>query len=663
MAHQQLTIDSVPVDLEDEKNILEVVKKAGIELPTFCYHSDISVYGACRMCMVEVEGRGILPACSTKPEEGMKVQTNTRQIRAMRKMIIELMLASHDDSCTTCPKSGACRLLSIAEQLGVKDVRFKKMASVETIDLSSPSIARNPGKCILCGDCVRVCDEIMAVGSLDFAYRGAQARVVTYQNRGIGMVECVNCGQCIKACPVAALSIVTNLTEVWKEIYDKEKVVVAQIAPSVRVAIGEHFGEKPGVNNMGKIATALKIIGFDQVYDMCFGADFTVVEEGKEFLQRYAKGENLPLFTSCCPAWVKYVEQSYPDLLSHLSTAKSPMQMFGAISKDQLSKELGLPRDKIIVVCIAPCTAKKYEAGRVKFQVDGVPDVDHVITTEELARMIKEHGIEFDKLEFGSLDMPLSFATGGAVIFGATGGVSEAVLRYAAKALEKGPAREFKQFRGKDGVKIGEIEIGDKTLKLGVVQGLRNAKTLVEKVMNGEEHFDLIEVMACPGGCVNGGGQPVHFEHDVGAERAQGLFDNDRALPFHVSSENPLLQKLYEESIDEHKAHEILHTTFENRRLLKQDDFVLSTAEEDKKLTLTICFGRTCYKKGAQQLYGDVMRYIRDAELEEQTEFKARFCAKKCEKGPVMQVNDEVLENCTYQKVIEAIELALINTD
>ena len=659
MSTQTVTIDSVQVLLEGEKNLLEVIRKAGIELPTFCYHSDISVYGACRMCMVDIEGRGILPACSTTAVAGMVVKTNTKQIRAMRKLIIELMLAAHDDSCTTCPKGGGCRLQSIAVQMGVKKIRFQRVNVSDQIDMSSDAVVRNPGKCILCGDCVRICSEIQAVGALDFAHRGAQARVETCSNRRLAEVECVNCGQCIKVCPVGALTIRTNNADVWEDIYKEDKIVVAQIAPAVRVALGECFGEQPGVINTGKIVSALRLMGFDRVYDMCYAADFTVVEEGKEFLERYTKGEKLPLFTSCCPAWVKFAEQYYPGLLDNLSTAKSPMQMFGALCKDQLAKDMGVPRERISVVCIAPCTAKKYEARRPEFYTSGNPDVDHVITTEELARMMKSHGVEFSKLEHGSLDMPLSFFTGGAVIFGSTGGVSEAVLRFAAKALEKGPEREFRQFRGSDGIKTGEIEIGDKKLRLGVVSGLNNARLLIEKVLSGEERFDLIEVMACPGGCVNGGGQPVHFAHDVNSERASGLFDNDRLLQYHVSSDNPLLQKSYSEDLDEEKAHKLLHTTYENRRLIKQDDFILSKAEGEQKLSLTICFGRSCFLNGAQQLYSMLMKYIREASLDNNTEFKARFCAEKCAKGPVLEVNGEHIEQCTFEKAVETIGKAL----
>ncbi|MCL2228031.1 MAG: iron hydrogenase small subunit, partial [Oscillospiraceae bacterium] len=378
----------------------------------------------------------------------------------------------------------------------------------------------------------------------------------------------------------------------------------------------------------------------------------------REFLARYEKGEKLPLFTSCCPAWVKFAEEHYPSLIGNLSTVKSPMSIFGALCKDQLAKEMGVSRDKISVVCIAPCTAKKFEAGRPEFSVGGNPDVDHVITTEELSRMIKEHGVEFGKLGVSSLDMPLSFATGGAIIFGSTGGVTEAVLRFAAAQLENGPTREFKHFRGKDGVKVGEIEIGDKTLRLAVVSGLKNARALIEKIEAGEENFDLVEVMACPGGCVNGAGQPLS-DSDGNRLRAQGLFDNDMMLQFHASHENPFLQKLYDDELDEHRAHELLHTRYENRRLLKSDDFVLNEATGAKMLSLTICFGKSCFEMGAQQLYGRLMQHIRKEGIEANAEFVGRFCAKKCGKGPVLVVNGNLIEHCTFEKAVEAIATAI----
>jgi len=659
MKHQTIIIDRTLVTIEGERNLLELCRKAGIELPTFCYHSEISVYGACRMCMVEVEGRGLVPACSTKAEDGMVVHTNTKQVRDMRKMIIELMLASHDQSCTTCPKSGDCRLQAIAKQLGVTDVRFKQMNRVETIDFSSDAILRDPSKCILCGDCVRVCDEIQSVGALGFAYRGAKAQVGTCFNKGIGEIECVGCGQCVKVCPVGALTPKYQISGVWNAIYDKSKTVVVQIAPAVRVAVGEYFGKDPGALAIGRIITAMRRMGFDRVYDTCFGADFTVVEEGKEFLARRKKGENLPMFTSCCPAWVKFAEQYYPDYLSNLSTCRSPQQMFGSLCKEQLTKDLGIAREDLVVVSVMPCTAKKFEANRDEFKTQGNPDVDYVITTKELALMIQESGIDFNKLELGSFDMPFGFSTGASVIFGSSGGVSEAVLRFAAETLEKGSAQEFKQLRGEDGIKTSEIAIGGETLSLAVVSGLANARKLLDRIRNGEVHYDLVEVMACCGGCVNGGGQPITEDRTAVQKRAKGLFDNDKMLQFHISSENPYVQQIYAEGLDDHKAHELLHTSYENRRRILQENFVLGDSEGEKTLSLEICFGTSCFLRGAQELYKQLMDYIRENGLEGKTEFKANFCGKQCKKGPVLNVNGKALEHCTFADAVAEIQRAI----
>ena len=632
MKTQTAVIDNFTIQIEDEKNLLELIRKANIELPTFCYHSEISVYGACRMCMVEIEGRGIVPACSTKPEGGMVVHTNTAQIRKMRKMIIELMLASHDQSCTTCPKSGDCKLQNIAKQLGVDKIRFKQMKTHQELDLSSDAIIRDPGKCILCGDCVRVCNEIQSVGALDFAYRGAEAKVVTPFNKGIGEVECVNCGQCVKVCPVGALMPKYHINDVWEAIHDKSKTVVAQIAPAVRVSLGEYFGYKPGTTTTGQIIAALRRMGFDKVYDTSFSADLTVIEEGREFLDRYSKNENLPLFTSCCPAWVKYAEQYYPDLLSNLSTCRSPQQMFGAVCKEQLVKDLKISREDLVVVSIMPCTAKKFEARRDEFKTNGNPDVDYVITTKELSIMIKESGIEFGKLELSSFDMPFGFTTGAGVIFGASGGVSEAVLRFAAYSLQKGFVGEFRQFRTGDRTKVSEIEIGDKKLRLAVVSGLANAKKVIDKIRKGEEHYDLVEVMACCDGCINGGGQPVSNASNAVADRAKGLYDNDKMLQFHVSSENPYIKQLYNETLVDDKAHRLLHTTYENRRRILQDDIIINEVPENKKLEITICFGTSCFLRGAQTLYTQLMEYLSERELLGKTEFTASFCGKQCKR-------------------------------
>lgn len=649
-------IDTIEVPIEAERNLLELIRKAHIELPTFCYHSEISVYGACRMCMVDVAGKGIVPACSTPVTDGMVVRTNTKQIRDMRKMIVELMLANHDQSCTTCPKSGDCRLQKIARQMGISKVRFKQRETFPGLDLSSDAILRDPKKCVLCGDCVRVCQEIQSVGVLDFINRGADAMVAPCFNKGIGEVECVGCGQCVKVCPVGALTPKYQTNDVWNAVHDATKHVVVQIAPAVRVALGEYFGFKPGTTTTGQIVTALRMMGFDKIYDTSFAADFTVIEEGNEFLSRYETGELLPLFTSCCPAWVKFAEQYYPDMLSNLSTCRSPQQMFGSLCKETLTKEQGIPREKLVVVSIMPCTAKKFEANREEFRVQGNKDVDFVLTTQELAVMIKERGIDFDKLEPGSFDMPFGFKSGAAVIFGTSGGVSEAVLRYASMRVGSGSFKEFSSLRADDGMKITEIDIGGNKLRLAVVSGLGNARALIDKIRRGEETFDLVEVMACCGGCINGGGQPVNEDRHTVRSRAKGLYDNDKMLQIHSSQENPYLQKIYKEELDAHTAHELLHTQYKNRKRISGEEIVLSNHEQSAKLKLDICFGTSCFIRGAQTLYTKLMEYVKDRGIADDTEFKVSFCGEQCKKGPNLSVNGVSIEHCTIELAIEAIE-------
>jgi NADH-quinone oxidoreductase subunit G len=566
MNTQYAVIDNIEVPIGDERNLLELIRKAHIELPTFCYHSEISVYGACRMCMVAVEGRGIVPACSTPAEGGMVVSTNTKQIRDMRRMIVELLLANHDKNCTACPKSGDCKLQQIAHQMGIRKVRFKQRTEFNLPDLSSEAILRDPAKCVLCGDCVRVCKEIQSVGVLDFAGRGANSVVTPAFMKGIGEVDCVNCGQCVKVCPVGALTPKYQIDEVWAAIHDPGKTVVVQIAPAVRVAIGENFGYQPGDITTGQIVSALRMMGFDKVYDTSFAADFTVIEEGNEFIARLNKGEKLPQFTSCCPAWVKFAEQYYPELLPNLSTCRSPQQMFGALCKEKLTKDLGIAREDLVVVSIMPCTAKKFEAGREEFSVNGNRDVDYVLTTQELALMIKECGIDFGKIEIGAFDMPFGFKSGAAVIFGTSGGVSEAVLRYAADVLGREKFTAFKALRADANLKVTEVTVGGRTLRLAVVSGLGSTRQLLEKIRSGEEHFDLVEVMACCGGCVNGGGQPLSHHHETVSARTKGLYDDDMMLQVHSSQENPYMQKIYCDELDEHTAHRLLHTTYKNRK-------------------------------------------------------------------------------------------------
>jgi NADH-quinone oxidoreductase subunit G len=571
----KVIIDRIEVSFDGEVNLLELCRKAGIELPTFCYHPEISVFGACRMCIVEVQNgnwSGILPACSTKAADGMVVQTNTAQIRKMRKMIVELMLASHDQQCTTCPKSENCRLQSVAKQLGVDVVRFKSMPPEGERDYTSDAITRDPSKCVLCGNCVRVCREVQSIGTLDFSFRGAKSVVGPGFGKNMAEVEgsgCVNCGQCTKICPVGALTPKHHINETWDAVHDKSKTVLVQVAPAVRVALAEYFGKPAGTLSEGAMVTALRRIGFTRVFDTCYGADMTVTEEGNEFLERRKNGDTKPMFTSCCPAWVLFAEQNYPELLPNLSTCRSPMGMLGAVCKEQLPKSMNIRREDIVSVAVMPCTAKKPEAMRDEFKTNGSPDIDIVITTHELALMMKEIGItadNFDELEAGEWDAPYGVYSGGGVIFGTASGVSEAVLRYIAESRNKGGAKDIKRFTDdKDGVKLSEIAVDGKTYKLAAVSGLANARKLIERINSGNVHYDLVEVMACPGGCVNGGGQPIVESNAKTLLRTEGLYSNDAALKYCASCENPEM-KTYQD-IGHDRAHEILHTTYQNKQI------------------------------------------------------------------------------------------------
>jgi len=562
-----IKIDGIEIKHQGEKNLLELIKKIGVELPTFCYQPHLSVFGSCRMCIVEVEGRGVVPACSTAVTDNMVVTTTSKQLLSARKMLVELLLAAHDQQCTTCPASNDCKLQRVAKDLGVTKVRFQQGDRANTFDDSSTAIVRDTSKCILCGNCVRQCKEVQDVGALDFAFRGSNSKVLTEFNREMGGTDCVNCGQCVKVCPVGALTVKPQIEVVIDALADKNKIVVVQVAPAVRVAMGEYFGLPVGTATMPKIISALRRMGFDKVYDTCFGADLTVLEEGNEFLKRYKTGGVTPLFTSCCPAWVKYAEQYYPEMLGNLSTGRSPQQMFGAALKDKLTKDFGIKRENLVVVSVMPCTAKKFEAARPEFKVNGNPDVDFVITTGELAQMIKMGGLDFTKLPDADFDAPYGEATGAGIIFGASGGVSEAVLRFAAHRLDKSGKYEFKQFRGNDGIAASEVKIGGITLRLAVVSGLHNAKKLMERIKSGEVKYDLVEVMACCGGCVNGGGMPVVSGcNDCSVKkRAEGLYNLDKKTAAKASDENCALAELYK-YIPEEKAHKIFHTKYKNRK-------------------------------------------------------------------------------------------------
>ncbi|MBC5731347.1 [FeFe] hydrogenase, group A [Pseudoflavonifractor hominis] len=553
-------IDGIRVEFDQEPNILTLVRKAGIELPTFCYYSDLSIYGACRMCMVEDERGGMVAACSTPPKQGMSIRTHTPKLYKHRRMILELLLSAHCRDCTLCEKSGKCSLQKLARRFGLRDIRFRPLEEQKPLDNSSRAIVRDPSKCILCGDCVRMCNETQHVGAIDFAHRGARMTVSTAFERPLAETNCVDCGQCAAVCPTGAITVKSSADGVWSAIHDPGVRTVVQIAPAVRVALGEEFRLGAGVDVMGRIIAALHRMGFDQVFDTAVGADLTIMEEAGELKKRLEEVEKeYPLFTSCCPAWVRYAETAHPELVPHLSTCKSPMEMFGAVLREHYRLEDERDGKKTVSVAIMPCTAKKAEAAREEYIRDGRPDVDYVLTTTELVQMIEEAGIEFDELDIEAPDMPFFLSSGAGVIFGATGGVTEAALRRLSEDKSPRALREFEYagVRGMQGVKTCEVPYGERTLRIAVVSGLGNADQLIERIEAGEEHFDFVEVMACPGGCVAGAGQPFGHRGQVDL-RSQGLYKADKASVMKRSEENPLIRSLYDDIL-KNRVHQMLH--------------------------------------------------------------------------------------------------------
>lgn len=558
---QYMTVDGIPVEIDGEKNILEVLQKIGIKLPTFCYHSELSVYGACRMCMVENEYGGLDAACSTPPRAGMNIKTNNERLRRYRKNILELILANHCRDCTTCENNSRCKLQALARRFNIEGVRFPNNAhSTKDDDTSSLCITRDNGKCILCGDCVRMCNEIQNVGAIDFAFRGSNAIISTAFGKPLAESPCVGCGQCSVVCPTGAIVVKNNISKVWKAIEDPEIKTTVQIAPAVRVALEKGLNVNDGENVMGKIIAALRRMGIDEVYDTSLGADLTVMEESEEFLDRLESGEKLPLITSCCPGWVNYCEKKHPEMLKNVSTCRSPMQMLASILKNQANKS---PR-KMFHIAVMPCTAKKFEAARQEFYYNGNPNVDAVITTQELARMIKESGIVFDELEPEAIDMPFGMVSGAGVIFGVTGGVTEAVLRRVVSDKSRTSLLSIASFgqRGSDGIKEFDLPYGNDVLHIAVVSGLGNAEKVLKRVKNGEK-FDLVEVMACPGGCICGGGQPFAVRQTL-KKRGKALYKADRQFSIRRSEENPLISSIYNEILAG-KVHELLHVEYKGK--------------------------------------------------------------------------------------------------
>ena len=572
--NKTLFIDGMEVEFSDEPNLLEVIRKAGLNVPTFCYRPDLTSFGACRMCVVEIEGRGIQSSCTMPPEAGLKVHLNTDRVRKIRKTVLELLLANHKCECLTCDKSGNCELQKYAMEYGITDIRFPKLEKEDylPVDDYNPSIVRDPSKCILCGACVRACSEFQGHSVLGFVNRGSNTRIEPMNGRFLSQVDCVFCGQCQAVCPTGALTIKSSIDAVWKKINDSTKKVVVQIAPSVRVALGEEFNLEPGENTIGKIYAAARRLGFDLIFDTNFSADLTIMEEANEFVQRLTKGENLPLFTSCCPAWVRYLETQHPELLSHLSTCKSPQGMLSPVLKEFLPKYYeGYKKEDIVVVSIMPCTAKKYEAIREQL----INQTDFVLTTKEFAKMITAAGIDFRKLKEEEANSPFGQYTGAATIFGASGGVAEAAVRTAYNMVtgEELSNVDIKTLRGVDAksrTKDLVVDIKGTSVKVRVVSTLKEAEKSLKEIKSGTSDFHILEVMACPGGCVNGGGQPISCsDSSIKEKRAEGLYEEDRNLEFRRSHQNPDIIKLYNECLGgkpgSEIAHHLLHTTYSDK--------------------------------------------------------------------------------------------------
>ena len=555
-----ITINGKKVEFTDEKNVLTIIRKAGIDMPTLCYHSELSTFGACRLCTVENDRGQCFASCSEEPRDGMVIYTHTERLRRHRKLIVELLLAAHCRDCTTCVKSGECVLQDLAHKMGIREVRFQDYKELKPVDYSSPAIVRDPNKCILCGNCVRVCSEIQGVGVLGFAHRGTDAEVTPAFNKKLSETQCVSCGQCRVFCPTGALTIRTHMDEVYAALGDPNTRVVAQIAPAVRVAVGDAFGLPNGENAMGKVVASLHAMGFDEVFDTSYSADLTVMEESAEFLDRVKNGGKLPLLTSCCPAWVKFVDNEFPEMKENVSTCRSPQGMFSAVIKDYYRDPANSGGKKTFVVSIMPCTAKKMEAIRPNSFTKGEQDTDVVLTTTELTRMIKNFGIAFDKIEPEACDMPFGLSSGGGVIFGVTGGVTEAVLRRLADDHNAATLNAIAAsgIRGDEGIKEATIPYNGMDVKICVVSGLANARKVMEQVKSGEKEYHLIEVMACRRGCIMGGGQPIPAGPRHKAARAKGLYKADKDRILRKSDENPLMDVFYN-GYFKGKAHELLH--------------------------------------------------------------------------------------------------------
>ena len=568
-----LVIDGKEISVKEGTTILQAALQNGIDIPTLCFLKEINEVGDCRMCIVEVEGRkGFATSCIQKVEEGMVVKTHSHAVVEARKIILDLILSNHHRDCLTCSRNGNCELQELAAKFNVQVVEFEGERTKHKVDDKSPSIVRDFNKCILCRRCVATCKYVQKIGAIDCINRGFDSCISTTYDHSLNDVDCTFCGQCIESCPTGALKEKENIQDVWRKLRDEGTFVVVQTAPAVRVALGEEFGMPIGTNVAGKMVTALKSIGFDKVFDTNTGADLTIMEEANEFIERIQNVGVLPMITSCSPGWVRFAEKNFPENLDHLSSCKSPHQMFGAIIKSYFADKYNIDKEKICVVSVMPCIAKKYECSRPEMEVDGIRDVDYVITTRELARMIKQANIDFCELEDGKFDEPMGEASGAGAIFGTTGGVMEAAIRTAVDTLEgkSMDKLEYTQVRGEKGIKEATLKIAGKDIKVAVASGLANARKIMEQIKDGKCDYHFVEIMACPGGCIMGGGQPIKSSKirstvDVAKLRRDALYSIDEKSVVRKSHENPFMIKLYKEFLEKpgsHKAHKYLHTTY-----------------------------------------------------------------------------------------------------
>ena len=568
------TLNGNQVSATSGITIMEAARQNGIIIPSLCHHPDQRIKANCRVCVVEVEGRKNLAAsCSTLAEDGMVIKTNSARVRETVRTILELILADHPQECLTCIRNGNCELRQLTDKMGLTQIQTEPQEKRVPIDLSSTALIRDNNKCIKCGRCAEVCHHVQEVGILYSHNRSTDICVSPEYGKSLAEVSCVLCGQCVLACPVGAIYEKDQSAQVWDAIDNPKKHVVVQTAPSIRVSIAEEFGIDPGEISTGKLVSALRSLGFDRVFDTDFAADLTIMEEGNELLHRINNDGILPMLTSCSPGWINYIEQFYPELLPHVSSCKSPQQMFGSIAKTYYAQNSGIPAEDIFVVSIMPCTAKKHEAQRPEMNDSGFRDVDIALTTRELGRMLRNNGIDFETLPEGEYDDPLGLSTGAAAIFGATGGVMEAALRtvYEVVTGEELKKLEFEEVRGMEGIKSAAVDLAGTEVKVGVAHGLAHAKQIMESIKSGESEYTFIEVMCCPGGCIGGGGQPYGSTNARRQERISALYELDADMEIRKSHENPAVVKLYEDFLDcplGEMSHKLLHTTYTDRRAI-----------------------------------------------------------------------------------------------